>query len=82
MNIRLSQPKIVTNYANKDRFIPNALYREIKARKKCKLCNKIVKKGKLQIHHKVPVSQGGKSDYMNCIGICKECHDKAHVEEK
>jgi len=38
------------------------------------------KKGKLEIHHKKPVSQGGNSKRENLVGLCGEqyndCHEK------
>lgn len=74
----LRTPFIAQMNAINNRYIPHQLYKEIKNRKKCKLCGKKVYKKKLQIHHKVSLSQGGKSDYQNCIGVCKECHKKIH----
>ena len=51
-------------YAMKNRLVPGELYKAIKKRKKCKICGKPPKVGKrLQVHHKIPVSEGGKSDY-------------------
>lgn len=83
MNFRINQPDIITNYAKKDRLIPQALYKEIKARKKCRICGR--KKGKheaFQIHHKIPVSQGGKHIHTNLILVCPECHIQIHNGNK
>lgn len=32
------------------------------------------KPGKLQIHHIVPISKGGKDAAPNGVGLCRECH--------
>ena len=32
----------------------------------------------LQIHHIIPVSQGGADDLSNLITLCKHCHDLVH----
>ena len=75
------QPEIITNYAKKERYIPRRLYNEIKSRKKCKLCG-VKKHGKnFEIHHKIPVSQGGENDYKNLILVCPDCHKKLHQED-
>jgi 5-methylcytosine-specific restriction endonuclease McrA len=75
-------PYVMGLYAQKDRFVPQELYKAIKERKVCKICGRKVRgKNRLQVHHKIPVSQGGKSDYQNCIGVCKECHWKIHNPE-
>lgn len=79
----MEQSRVVTTYAMRNRYVPHALYDAIKRRKECKLCGRKMKgKERLQVHHKIPVSQGGKSDYQNCIGICKHCHEKIHQVKK
>lgn len=42
---------------------------------KCKICGS--SKG-LTVHHKLPVSRGGKGTLENCVCWCKECHREYH----
>ena len=54
--------------------------------KRTSMWDLIVKKGfplsdgKLDIHHIVPVSQGGGDEPSNLITLCRECHKKRHKE--
>jgi HNH endonuclease len=32
----------------------------------------------IDVHHIIFKSQGGKDNIENLIGLCRECHDKAH----
>jgi len=73
------KPNVMNIYANKNRMIPHKLYSEIKARRKCRDCG-IKKKSNqsFQIHHIIPISQGGKSIHNNLILLCPDCHNKRH----
>lgn len=42
----------------------------------CKLC--LLECEKLEVHHIIPISRGGKEDCSNLIEICLECHGKVH----
>ena len=48
------------------------------------LCEKCEAEGKLtateEIHHKLPLSQGGTHARENLIALCKSCHAKIHAE--
>lgn len=33
-----------------------------------------------EVHHKVPISQGGTHDPSNLMSLCKSCHNKIHHE--
>lgn len=57
--------------------IPQALYRAlvIEARGLCSLCHELPIQ---EIHHIVPVAEGGDNDYSNLIPICASCHSKVH----
>lgn len=53
----------------------------VKERKKvCEECNQFYRNSeKLQVHHKLPISRGGKTfDRDNLILLCTKCHGKAH----
>lgn len=60
------------------------------ARKKYKakhpLCEMCLADGKAvpmeQVHHIVPLSQGGTHDESNLMSLCKSCHSKIHASEK
>ena len=34
------------------------------------------------IHHIIYKSQGGKDEVGNLIGLCRDCHDKAHFKKE
>lgn len=67
-------------YSEQGRYIADSLYQEIKKRKKCWFCGLgRGKEGKMmQIHHIIPLSEGGKSDNTNCVAVHEECHKKIH----
>lgn len=48
------------------------------------LCEQCLKDGRYvateEIHHKLPLSQGGTHDRNNLIALCKSCHAKIHAE--
>jgi len=35
----------------------------------------------LQIHHRIPVSQGGRTELENLVTLCSKCHRRLHAEE-
>ncbi len=41
----------------------------------CSICGEY---GPLEIHHILPISEGGKDDYQNLIALCRNCHSFAH----
>ena len=71
----LRKDKLVKKHSSNNRYIPQKIYSKLKKVKNCKIynSNKI-----LQIHHIVPVRNGGQNVESNLIVICKKCHDKIH----
>lgn len=47
------------------------------------LCEECLTKGRYvateEIHHKLPLTQGGTHDRKNLIALCKECHARIHA---
>lgn len=64
-------------WEREDGWIPHDIYTELK---KIKHCQKCKAEGRLQIHHKLPVSKGGKSERSNLIVLCRDCHRIADSE--
>ncbi|MCD7724937.1 MAG: HNH endonuclease [Clostridiales bacterium] len=47
----------------------------------CELClEKGIYTKTEEIHHKLPLSEGGTHDRSNLIALCKPCHARIHVE--
>lgn len=48
------------------------------------LCEQCLKEGQYvkteEIHHKLPLSQGGTHERGNLIALCRSCHAKIHAE--
>lgn len=48
------------------------------------LCEECLKQGKYtptqEVHHKLPLSQGGTHARENLIALCKPCHSKIHAK--
>ena len=48
------------------------------------LCERCLKEGKLtpveEVHHILPISQGGTHNRNNLMSLCKSCHNKTHIE--
>jgi 5-methylcytosine-specific restriction protein A len=48
------------------------------------LCERCEENGKLtpaeEVHHKLPVSQGGRHNRENLMSVCRSCHNKIHLE--
>ena len=46
------------------------------------LCELCLKEGRLtpvqEVHHILPISQGGKHDRSNLMALCQSCHTKLH----
>jgi 5-methylcytosine-specific restriction protein A len=46
----------------------------------CSLCNvRDASIGRMQVHHIVPVANGGLDDYDNLTTVCRLCHIKIHT---
>ena len=47
-------------------------------------CEECQRKGLLrpveEVHHKVPLSEGGTHDESNLVSLCKECHARIHAK--
>ena len=54
--------------------------RKIKANPLCEEClkNGVLKPAE-EVHHIVPLADGGTSERSNLISLCRSCHMKAHV---
>jgi 5-methylcytosine-specific restriction endonuclease McrA len=72
----MRKEKLTRNYASKNRYIPQYIYEKLKKKKVCDKCEE--HRVDLQIHHKIPVSQGGTNTEENLQVLCNYCHDKAH----
>jgi len=72
---KIKTDKIISSYTNKNRFIENKIYKKLKRIKYCTVCSK--KKG-LQIHHILPVREGGNNYEGNLVVVCRKCHSKIH----
>lgn len=48
------------------------------------LCERCKGNGRLtpavEVHHKLPVSQGGQHNKENLMALCRSCHNKIHLE--
>ena len=48
------------------------------------LCEQCLEKGVAvpveEVHHRVPLSEGGTHDEGNLISLCKSCHSRIHAE--
>ena len=48
------------------------------------LCERCLKEGRLtpveEVHHILPVSQGGRHTQDNLMSLCRSCHNKIHRE--
>ena len=44
----------------------------------CQCCKGASKDKKLEVHHKIPKSEGGTDDVNNLIVVCSTCHKKIH----
>lgn len=46
----------------------------------CRMCKMILESNVLQVHHIVPVSDGGTDDKTNLVLLCYHCHTKVHQD--
>ena len=48
------------------------------------LCEQCLKEGRYvaaeEVHHIVPLSEGGSNEEKNLMGLCRSCHEKIHRE--
>lgn len=77
------------NYKNAQKKIKKGTFRHgvkeelrayIKARDKfsCRNCFTTAENNYFQVHHIVPVSNGGEDNYENLILLCDKCHTRVH----
>lgn len=49
------------------------------------ICERCAKEGRIvpveEVHHIIPVNQGGKNVWSNLMSLCKSCHTKIHRDE-
>lgn len=80
--IYLSNHPIVLPKEHRERriqeSIPNELYEDVLERdnRECVRCEN----PEVEVHHIIPVSNGGASEKENLAAVCHECHYKAHGE--
>ena len=61
-------------------------WQKIRARyvKQHPFCEMCLQKGKIvpveQVHHKIPLAEGGTHDTDNLISLCQSCHSRIHAE--
>jgi len=73
--------KKLDSYINKGRLIEGSIYNELKKVKKCQMCG-MKKKDKLhEIHHIIPISQGGSNKRSNLKVLCEKCHKEIHNDK-
>lgn len=77
----LRKDGITQLYAQNNRYIPQALYKELKGRRKCSQCKRKFNHP-LDIHHIIPVRKGGQSIRSNLAATCRKCHIKIHEVDK
>ncbi len=71
-------------YDNSKRY--GSQWRKIRSRyvKKHPLCEKCFAMGKYvhvdEVHHIIPLAEGGTNDESNLMSLCKSCHSKIHFE--
>ena len=48
------------------------------------LCERCLEQGRMipveEVHHKVPLAEGGTHERSNLISLCKSCHSQIHAE--
>lgn len=69
----LKKDVITQIYSEKDRYIPQQLWMELKRIHVCQRCKKRFPEN-LEIHHKVSVKDGGGNTKDNLMVVCKNCH--------
>ncbi len=70
-----ADPKEVDRKADRD--IPVALRRKVMAywNHRCACCGS---RHRIQVHHVIWVSQGGKTEFENLVPLCRRCHSLVH----
>lgn len=54
----------------------------VKAHPYCELCfQQGLMKEVEEVHHKLPLSEGGTHDTSNLISLCKSCHSRIHASD-
>ena len=48
--------------------------------KKCDRCHKKFDIKEMEGHHKIAFDDGGETTIVNCVMLCKNCHDDYHAE--
>ena len=50
----------------------------------CPFCERCLQRGiqtlAVEVHHILPVNQGGTNDKENLMSVCSECHKLIHIE--
>ena len=70
--------------AHKKRY--GRTWQKIRARyvKQHPFCEMCLKEGKIvpveQVHHKIPLAEGGTHNMDNLISLCQSCHSRIHAE--
>lgn len=78
----VKKQKITENYQSKNRLINSVVYNKLKANKTCNFCCKKFNNEKPEIHHIIPVSEGGSNEELNLVALHKKCHKQVHKEMK
>jgi 5-methylcytosine-specific restriction endonuclease McrA len=78
----MRRDKVLTTYEAKHRLIDPAVYKELKARKKCGRCHKQFSGRTPEIHHKIPVRENGTNDISNLMSVCTKCHEILDAESE
>jgi 5-methylcytosine-specific restriction endonuclease McrA len=63
--------------------IPKELRREVMKRDgwQCLVCGD-ERQERLDLHHLIHRSQGGKDDFYNLVTLCRHCHELVHEEDQ
>lgn len=54
----------------------------IEYKKLHKYCEKCGKKDELEVHHIIPLVEGGSDDFENFVALCSDCHKLFHNKNK
>lgn len=62
--------------------VPTELREYVRSRDNmiCQMCKTFLESSVLQVHHIIPVSDGGTDDKKNLILLCYHCHTKVHQD--
>ncbi len=70
-------PQIPSSPEQEDRQTPDKLRREVLARDGCR-CLNCESPDRLQVHHVVYLSHGGRTEASNLASLCADCHSLVH----